>query len=135
MVTGTAVQWYSASSGGTALPSSTLLVNGSHYYASQTVASCESALRLDVTAIVNPDNTITITSPAGTDAQNICTGSAISNITYSTTGATGATITGLPAGVTGTWAGKCCNNQRNSYSYRSIYLYYCSDGRLRKHIS
>ena len=26
-------------------------------------------------------------------------------ITYATTGATGATITGLPSGVTGSWAG------------------------------
>ena len=29
---------------------------------------------------------------------------AITNITYATTGATGATVTGLPAGVTGIWA-------------------------------
>ena len=102
-VSGTAVQWYSASSGGTALPLTTLLVNGNHYYASQTVASCESALRLDVLTTVSPDNAIIRTSSAGTDAQNICTGSSIANIAYSTTGATGATVTGLPAGVTGTW--------------------------------
>ena len=101
--TGTAIKWYSAPSGGTALPLATLLVNGTHYYASQTITTCESATRLDVTAVVNPDNTIIRTSPAGTDAQNICTGSSISNITYSTTGATGATISGLPAGVTGAW--------------------------------
>ena len=31
-------------------------------------------------------------------------GTAITNITYSTTGATGATVTGLPAGVSGNWS-------------------------------
>src|SRR5271157_4697913 len=52
---------------------------------------------------VNPINTITLTSAAGTDAQTVCINSAITNITYSTTGATGVTFTGLPAGVTGNW--------------------------------
>ena len=42
---------------------------------------------------------------AGLDNQNACLGSAISNIAYSTTGATGATVTGLPTGVAGAWAG------------------------------
>ena len=55
------------------------------------------------TITVTPDNTLSIISPAGTDAQTVCTGTAITNIIYSTTGATGATITGLPAGVSGTW--------------------------------
>ena len=67
--TGTAIQWYAASSGGTALATSTPLVNGVHYYASQTVSGCESITRLDVTATVTPDNSINRTSAAGTDAQ------------------------------------------------------------------
>src|SRR5262249_22974226 len=54
---------------------------------------------------VTPNNTITLTSAAGTNAQTKCINTPITNITYSTTGATGATITGLPAGVTGSWAG------------------------------
>src|SRR6478672_10940605 len=54
---------------------------------------------------VTPDNTITLTSAAGTNAQTLCINTAITNITYSTTGATGATFSGLPAGVTGNWAG------------------------------
>ena len=41
---------------------------------------------------------------AGTDNQTVCVNSPITNITYSTTGATGATVTGLPDGVTGSWA-------------------------------
>ena len=56
------------------------------------------------TITVTPNNTINLTSASGTDAQTICFNSAITNITYSTTGATGATFSGLPAGVTGSWA-------------------------------
>jgi len=55
------------------------------------------------TITVTANNTVNLTSAAGTNAQTICINSAITNITYATTGATGATVTGLPAGVTGTW--------------------------------
>jgi hypothetical protein len=51
--TGSGISWYAASTGGTSLATSTVLVNGTHYYASQTVDCTESASRLDVTAIVN----------------------------------------------------------------------------------
>ena len=37
---------------------------------------------------VNPNNTITLTSAAGTNAQTLCINNAITNITYSTTRAT-----------------------------------------------
>jgi hypothetical protein len=50
--TGTGIKWYAAASGGTALATSTALVNGTHYYASQTVNSVESTARLDVTATI-----------------------------------------------------------------------------------
>ena len=56
------------------------------------------------TITVTPDNTTSLTSPVGTDAQTVCINTAITNITYATTGATGATVTGLPAGITGLWA-------------------------------
>jgi gliding motility-associated-like protein len=56
------------------------------------------------TITVTPDNTTSLTSPVGTDAQTVCINTAITNITYGTTGATGATVTGLPAGITGLWA-------------------------------
>jgi gliding motility-associated-like protein len=56
------------------------------------------------TITVTPDNTASLTSPIGTDAQTVCINTAITNITYATTGATGATVTGLPIGVTGLWA-------------------------------
>ena len=54
---------------------------------------------------VTVNNTIALTSTAGTDNQSVCVNSPITTITYSTTGAAGATFTGLPAGVTATWAG------------------------------
>ena len=49
VLVGTATVWYDAVSGGTMLPSSTPIVSGSTYYASQTVNGCESAARLAVT--------------------------------------------------------------------------------------
>jgi len=48
-------------------------------------------------------NNISLTSGIGTDAQTVCPGTAITPITYSITGAIGATVIGLPAGVTGSW--------------------------------
>lgn len=49
--------------------------------------------------------TITRTSAVGTDNQTLCTlNTPITNITYSTVNATGATFSGLPAGVVGNWA-------------------------------
>jgi gliding motility-associated-like protein len=54
---------------------------------------------------VNTDNTISLTSAAGTDDQTLCISTPLTSITYVTTVATGATFTGLPAGVTGTFAG------------------------------
>lgn len=102
--TGSNVKWYPTITGGSPLATSTPLSNGAIYYATQTVSSCESDTRLAVTVTLTANNTITRTSAAGTDAQTVCMNSAIVNITYSTTGATGATITGLPNGVTGSWA-------------------------------
>lgn len=50
VVTGTAIKWYSSSTSTTQLPSTTPLVNGTIYYATQTVAGLESIERLAVTA-------------------------------------------------------------------------------------
>jgi len=47
VATGNAIQWYSASSGGAALPNSTALTNG-NYYASQSASGCESISRVSV---------------------------------------------------------------------------------------
>ncbi|MGQ8336134.1 beta strand repeat-containing protein, partial [Sunxiuqinia sp. A32] len=45
----------------------------------------------DIEITVTPDNTIALSSAGGTDAQTVCINSPITNITYNTSGATGAT--------------------------------------------
>jgi gliding motility-associated-like protein len=75
------------------------------YTVTASVGGCVSA-GSSVTVTVNPNATIALTSAAGTNAQTICAGSALNAITYSVSGgATGATVSGLPAGVTGTFSG------------------------------
>lgn len=59
-----------------------------------------------VTITITPDATITLTSAAGTNNQTVCINNPITNITYAVGGSgNGGTVTGLPAGVTGTYAG------------------------------
>jgi hypothetical protein len=58
---------------------------------------------------VSPDNTIALSSAAGTNSQTPCVSTAITNITYATTGATGATVTGLPAGTSGVFTGNAAS--------------------------
>jgi len=66
---------------------------------------CPTPISAQQLVTVTPNNTITLTSAAGTDGQTVCVNTAITNIKYSTTGATGATFAGLPTGVIGNWAG------------------------------
>ncbi|MFM1929730.1 MAG: hypothetical protein RL387_1058 [Bacteroidota bacterium] len=54
--------------------------------------------------VVKNINTITLSSSAGTNSQTINDYSPIANITYNTTNATGASITGLPNGISGSWS-------------------------------
>ena len=56
------------------------------------------------TISVNPNNTISLSSAVGTNAQTVCINAPITTITYTTTGATGATFLGLPSGVNGVWS-------------------------------
>jgi hypothetical protein len=89
---GTAIQWYSSATGGSALASTTALVNGTTYYASQTVISCESTNRLAVT--VNITNTA---APTGNATQTFCSSATIANLT-----ATGTSIKWYSAATGGT---------------------------------
>ncbi len=58
------------------------------------------------TISVTADATITLSSAIGTDNQTICINTPITNITYAIGGTgTGGTVVGLPAGLTGTFAG------------------------------
>ncbi len=83
-VTGTTIQWYTASTGGSLLPGTTALVTGTTYYASQTVAGCESDTRLAVTVTVADP-----AAPTGTSPQAFCS---INNPTLASISVTGATI-------------------------------------------
>lgn len=61
----------------------------------------------EFSVIVSEDATIALTSAEGTDAQTVCVNNAIEDIVYTIGGgATNATVTGLPDGVTGTLVGK-----------------------------
>ena len=51
-----------------------------------------------------PNNIIILSSSAGSDNQANCANTPITPITYSTLGATAATFSGLPEGVTGQWS-------------------------------
>ena len=50
---------------------------------------------------VNPSASLSLTSILGTDAQTVCSGASVTPVTYAVGGATGASATGLPAGVNG----------------------------------
>ena len=68
--TGTDIQWYAASSGGSALGSATALVDGTSYFATQTLSGCESASRLEVVVTIIPYTTNTWTGAADNDWGN-----------------------------------------------------------------
>ena len=72
--TGT-IRWYVAATGGTALAGNTALVNGTTYYAGQTVGTCSSAVRLAVTVVIN-----TTPAPTGTSPQTYCSGATIADL-------------------------------------------------------
>jgi hypothetical protein len=90
--------------GNTVTISGTPTVSGPFSYTVTLTGGC-GTVTANGTLSVTPDNTITLSSAAGTNAQTVCINSAITSITYTTTGATGATFAGLPAGVTGGFAG------------------------------
>ena len=73
--TGTAIQWYTTSTGGTALSSGTSLTNGTTYYASQTLSGCESASRLEVTVTINAPSV-----PTGIATQTFCSGATVGSL-------------------------------------------------------
>ncbi|WP_218248631.1 T9SS type A sorting domain-containing protein [Kaistella faecalis] len=81
------------------------LTAGTSYTVTSGNASCTSSASASFSVAARlPNGTVTLSSAAGTNSQIRCINSAITAITYTTTGATGATVTGLPAGVTGSWA-------------------------------
>ena len=68
-------------------------------YTVTTIGTCADT-SLSGTITVDPEGGLDLTSAAGTDAQILCENTPIIDITYDLVdGATGATVTGLPAGV------------------------------------
>src|SRR6185295_20068212 len=59
--TGTTLQWYNVSTGGSPLPGTTALISGT-YYVSQTVSGCESGRTLVNVTIASVSPSVTITS-------------------------------------------------------------------------
>lgn len=104
--TGTAIQWYAAASGGSPLPTNTVLVSGSTYYASQTVNGLESTTRLAVTVSLN-------TIPAAPSAVNGSLDFCFSGTSqqYSISSVSGATsyVWTTPLGSTGSSTGTSIN--------------------------
>ncbi len=87
--------------GGTLSITGTPTESGVFNYSVTTVGGC-SSVTLNGTITVNPDVTLVLTN--GSDNQTVCINTAVQNITYTATGATDVTVSGLPAGVTATYA-------------------------------
>jgi gliding motility-associated-like protein len=86
-------------------PSASVSSSTSYNYVVTTSGGCGVASATGIID-VNPIglNTIVLSSNVGTNAQNICANSSITSITYTTTSATDAEFSGLPAGITGDWS-------------------------------
>ena len=120
--TGTSYQWQVSTDGGVAYTnasstSTTQSYSGitttTKYRVLVTNGSCGTATSSVGTVAVGiayVENTITLSTAASTAAQTITVNNQpISNIRYVTTGASGASFSGLPSGVSGTWTNDMVN--------------------------
>jgi gliding motility-associated-like protein len=93
-------------SGGVFTISGTPTASGTFNYTVTTTGGCAPDATANGTIIVSPLSTIALSSAAGTDAQTLCINTALTSIEYTVGGsATGATVSGLPAGVSGSFSG------------------------------
>ena len=83
--------------------SGTPTVAGTFKYTITLSGGCEVITKTG-TLVVSPNNTVTLSSGLNSNVKEVCVGSTLTDIKYTTTGATGATYTGLPAGVKAIWA-------------------------------
>ncbi|WP_345255057.1 LamG-like jellyroll fold domain-containing protein [Flaviaesturariibacter amylovorans] len=115
-VTGTSVKWYAASSGGSALAASTALVNGTTYWASQTV-SCESS-RTPVT--------VSVGAPAAPTAatQDFCGSATVANLS-----ATGTSIAWYAASSGGSALASTTSLSSSTYYASQTNAAGCESGR------
>ena len=90
---------------GTETITGTPTVSGTFTYTVTTSGGSCGTTTSNGTITVNPVPTSSLSSAIGTDGQTLCQNSAITNITYSIGGgATGASVSGLPTGVTASFA-------------------------------
>lgn len=94
VATGTNIKWYDAATAGSVLSASTVLVNSTTYYATQTVSGVESTNRLAVTATVNA---LPVLNPSSNSP--VCSGQTL--FLY----AKGEPYSGQPSTDTYTWTG------------------------------
>jgi hypothetical protein len=108
--TGSSIQWYASPSGGSALSNITL-VNGSTYYATQTVNGVESTNRLAVTVTIN---TIPASPASINGSTSFCFSS--SDLQYSVSPVSNATsyVWTIPNGATGSSTSNSLNVLFNS---------------------
>lgn len=99
LASGNGILWYDAASGGVSLQPSTALIDGRHYYASQTVGGCESTSRFDVTATV-------VTSPVASISY--------SGTPYCASGTANVTLTGQTGGTYSSTAGLSINSSNGA---------------------
>ncbi len=91
--------------GGIITITGTPTVSGTFNYTVTTVGPCVNPTASG-TITVTPDGTITLTSAPGTDNQTVCINAPIVDITYAVgASGTGGSVSGLPAGVTGSFGG------------------------------
>ena len=93
-----------------------------NYTVTTTGASCTSATATG-TITVTPAASLTLTSAPSTNPQTVCKGFAINNITYSINNGTGASVTGLPTGVSGSSSGGVFTISGTPTSAPGIYNY------------
>jgi uncharacterized protein (TIGR02145 family) len=99
VATGTSLQWYLSSTGGTALSSTTALVSGT-YYVSQTVNGCESTRIAVIVSIISQ------VTPTFASIPSTCTGSSINPL-----------LTTSLNGITGTWAPAFNSTTSTTYTF------------------
>lgn len=80
-VTGTDVKWYDAETAGNLLDAAAALVDGTIYYASQTIDGCEGTARVAKTAIVN-----IVAAPSADDEQEFCDAAIVDSLVANGTG-------------------------------------------------
>jgi len=95
-ISGGTIKWYNAANAGTEYtnPSTTVLVSGQKYYASQTVNGVESTARFEVTATVNPVPTPIFTAQPG------ATATVGTDVTYTTQSGKSSYVWTFPGTVT-----------------------------------